>query len=47
MSYANIARAFNRENHTTVIHACKQIESMLDGDEDEQQTITLLLNQFR
>lgn len=47
MSYANIAQAFNRENHTTVIHACKQIESMVDGDEDEQQTITLLLDQFR
>ncbi len=47
MSYANIAQAFNRENHTTVIHACKQIESMVDGDEDEQQTITFLLDQFR
>ena len=47
MSYANIAQAFNRENHTTVIHACKQIENMVDGDEDEQQTITLLLDQFR
>ena len=47
MSYANIAQAFNRENHTTIIHACKQIESMIDRDEEEQQTITLLLDQFR
>lgn len=47
MSYANIAQAFNRENHTTIIHACKQIESMMDGDEEEQQTIMLLLDQFR
>ncbi len=47
MSYANIAQAFNRENHTTIIHACKQVENMIHGNEDEQQTITLLLDQFR
>ena len=47
MSYANIAQAFNRENHTTVIHACKQIESMMDRDDEEQQTIMLLLREFR
>ena len=47
MSYANIAHAFNRENHTTVIHACKQIETIVDRDEEEQQTIMLLLDQFR
>ena len=28
MSYSNIAQAFNRENHTTVIHACKQVEKV-------------------
>ena len=47
MSYANIAQAFNRENHTTIIHACKQIETMIDRDEEEQQTIMLLIDQFR
>ncbi|RKU29811.1 chromosomal replication initiator protein DnaA [Candidatus Poribacteria bacterium] len=47
MSYANIAQAFNRENHTTIIHACKQIESMMDRDDEEQKTIMLLLGQFR
>ena len=47
MSYANIAQAFNRENHTTIIHACKQVEIMVSGDEGEQQTITFLLDQFR
>ena len=47
MSYANIAQAFNRENHTTVIHACKQIEKMLDKNDEEGQTIVLLLDQFR
>ena len=47
MSYANIAQAFNRENHTTVIHACKQIEKILDKNDEEGQTIALLLDQFR
>ncbi|MYC78625.1 chromosomal replication initiator protein DnaA [Candidatus Poribacteria bacterium] len=47
MSYSNIARAFNREDHTTVIHACRQIEKIIEEDGEDQQTITLLLNQFR
>ena len=47
MSYANIAQAFNRENHTTVIHACKQIEKIIDENDDERESITLLLDQFR
>ena len=47
MSYSNIAQAFNRENHTTVIHACKQIESMMEKSDEERQTIVLLLDQFR
>ena len=47
MSYSNIAQAFNRENHTTVIHACKQIESMMEKSDEERQTIVLLLDHFR
>ena len=47
MSYSNIAQAFNRENHTTVIHACKQIEKMMDESDDERESIVLLLDQFR
>ena len=47
MSYSNIAQAFNREDHTTIIHACRQIEKMIAENDEEQQTITLLLNQFR
>ena len=47
MSYSNIAQAFNRENHTTVIHACKQIESMMEKSDEERQAIVLLLDQFR
>jgi len=46
MSYANIAQAFNRENHTTVIHACKQIEKIIDESDDERESITTLLAQF-
>ena len=46
MSYASIAQAFNRENHTTVIHACKQIEKIINENDDEQESITILLDQF-
>ena len=46
MSYANIAQAFNRENHTTVIHACKQIEKIINESDDERESITILLDQF-
>lgn len=47
MSYANIAQAFNRENHTTVIHACRQIEKIIADNGDDEQKINLLLDQFR
>ncbi|MYB92739.1 chromosomal replication initiator protein DnaA [Candidatus Poribacteria bacterium] len=47
MSYSNIAQAFNRENHTTVIHACKQIENTIEKSDEERQTIIFLLDQFR
>ena len=47
MSYLHIAQAFNRENHTTVIHACKQIEKMIDESDDEREAIVMLLDQFR
>ena len=47
MSYSNIAQAFNRENHTTVIHACKQIEDAIEKSDEERQTIVFLLDQFR
>ena len=46
MSYASIAQAFNRENHTTVIHACKQIEKIINESDDEQESINTLLDQF-
>ena len=47
MSYSNIAQAFNKGNHTTVIHACKQIEDTIEKSDEERQTITFLLEQFR
>ena len=47
MSYSNIAHAFNREDHTTVIHACRQIEKTIAENDEERQTILLLINQFR
>ena len=47
MSYSNIAQAFNRENHTTVIHACKQVEKIIEESDDKQEAITMLLDQFR
>ena len=47
MSYSNIAQAFNREDHTTVIHACRQIEKTLDANGEDRKMILLLLDQFR
>jgi len=47
MSYSSIAGAFNRENHTTIIHACKQIENVMEKSESERETVMFLLDQFR
>jgi chromosomal replication initiator protein len=47
MSYSNIAQAFNRENHTTVIHACRQIEKIIEENGEDRKMILLLLDQFR
>ncbi len=47
MSYANIAEAFNRENHTTVIHACRQIEKAIAKNAEEEEILTDLFEQFR
>ena len=47
MSYSNIAQAFNREDHTTIIHACRQVEKIIQDNSEEQQMILLLLDQFR
>lgn len=47
LSYSNIAQAFNRGDHTTVIHACRQIEKMVAEDGEDRQMILQLLDQFR
>jgi len=47
MSYSDIAQAFNRGDHTTVIHACRQIEKIIEKDGEEKRMILLLINQFR
>lgn len=47
LSYSNIAQAFNREDHTTVLHACRQIEKIIEGNGEDKQVIILLLDQFR
>ncbi len=47
MSYSDIAQAFNRGDHTTVIHACRQIEKIIEEDGEEKRMILLLINQFR
>lgn len=47
LSYSNIAQAFNREDHTTVLHACRQIEKIIEENGEDKQVIILLLDQFR
>ena len=47
LSYSNIAQAFNRGDHTTVIHACRQIEKILKENSEDRQMVLLLLDQFR
>ena len=47
LSYSNIAQAFNRGDHTTVIHACRQIEKTVAEDGEDRQMILQLLDQFR
>ena len=47
LSYSNIAQAFNRGDHTTVIHACRQIEKIVAENGEDRQMILLLLDQFR
>ena len=33
ISLLDIAEAFNRQNHTTIIHACTQVEKLLEDEE--------------
>ena len=42
LSLLDIAEAFHRQNHTTIIHACTQVEKLLE-DEETKQLIELLI----
>lgn len=41
-SLVNIAKAFGKNDHTTVIHACKQIEKEIENSKDTQNLISVL-----
>ena len=47
MSLSNIAQAFNKQNHTTIIHACARTEELINNDEETQQMIDVLVAQLR
>ncbi len=45
ISLLDIAEAFNRQNHTTIIHACTQVEKLLE-DEETKKLVELLINEL-
>lgn len=47
LSLLDIAEAFHRQNHTTVIHACSQIEKLISEDEATQKLIDILNDELK
>ena len=47
MSFANIAQAFNKQNHTTIIHACTRTEELINKDNETREMIDVLMAQLR
>ncbi len=47
MSFANIAQAFNKQNHTTIIHACTRTEELIKKDNETREMIDVLMAQLR
>ena len=45
LSLADIAEAFNRQNHRTITYACEQVEELLEDDET-QKVIQLLTDEL-
>lgn len=46
LSLLDIAEAFHRQNHTTVIHACTQIEKLSIEDEEAKKLINMLMDEL-
>lgn len=47
LHYAEIGAYFNRENHSTVIHACRKIDELIAADGPEQRQIQQLRDTLR
>lgn len=47
LNYADIGEYFRRENHSTVIHACRRIQKLLETDSDDAQRIGQLRDELR
>ena len=45
LSLLDIAEAFHRQNHTTILHACSQVEKLLK-DEDIKKLVELLIDEL-
>jgi chromosomal replication initiator protein len=45
-SYPEIARHFGGKDHTTIMHACRQIEKAKESDPDLQKRLEELKNQI-
>lgn len=45
LSLLDIAEAFHRQNHTTIIHACTQIEKLLE-DKEIKKVVQLLIDEL-
>ena len=46
LSLLDIAEAFHRQNHTTVIHACTQIEKLSIEDEETKKLVNMLMDEL-
>lgn len=47
LSFAEIATAFGRSDHTTVMHACDRIADAIQGDSELNQTVNFLIEDMK
>ena len=47
LSFAEIAVAFGRSDHTTVMHACDRVANGIQRDSELNQTVNFLLEDMK
>jgi chromosomal replication initiator protein len=46
LSFADVGRLFGNRDHTTVLHACRKVETQLENDESLRRLVDDLTQQI-